>query len=101
MRALLACGTLVIAGLAAGAAEAKSPAAKNSQAAITLPSAASLTRARVTSSTTHIASGVTGSVQSHASTPTGKTVPATLGGRAKYDAKKGAILGGTVMPRRP
>jgi hypothetical protein len=31
----------------------------------------------------------------------GKTAPAALGGAAKYDAKKGAMLGGTVMPHRP
>jgi hypothetical protein len=31
----------------------------------------------------------------------GKTTPAALGGAAKYDAKKGAMLGGTVMPHRP
>jgi hypothetical protein len=92
MRAFLACGVLVIAGLAvvataamsadlaaktaaraAPAARAKTPAAQNSRTATTVPFAAP--RA-------------------------GKTVPATLGGPAKYDAKKGAMLGGTVMQPR-
>ena len=31
----------------------------------------------------------------------GNNAPTTLGGPAKYDAKKGALLGGTVMPHRP
>jgi hypothetical protein len=31
----------------------------------------------------------------------GKNAPTTLGGPAKYDAKKGAMLGGSVMPHRP
>jgi hypothetical protein len=31
----------------------------------------------------------------------GKNAPTTLGGPAKYDAKKGAMLGGNVMPHRP
>jgi hypothetical protein len=30
-----------------------------------------------------------------------KTASTALGGPAKYDAKKGAMLGGTVMPHKP
>ena len=117
MRALLACGVLVVAALAdrAPAAAAASPAAV----------AVSRTTAERAAGPAHLAT--TGPlVKANAATPAGahagpnsprplskasvpptalsaprRTVPAALGGPPKYDAKKGAILGGTVMPHRP
>jgi hypothetical protein len=98
MRALLACGMLVVAGLAAGAPAAMSAdtasqtprSAMSRPPATVRPPATSRTTTRVGPSTTRRVS----------STPH-TTVPAALGGPAKYDAKKGAMLGGTVMPHRP
>jgi hypothetical protein len=46
--------------------------------------------------------GIRPAAPKSASTPRpAKNAPATLGGPAKYDAKKGAMLGGTMMPHKP
>jgi hypothetical protein len=71
MRVLLACGMLVIAG-----ARGAPPRPLSAHRPTAQP------------------------VQTAARRP-GKSAPAALGGPAKYDAKKGAMLGGTVMPHRP
>jgi hypothetical protein len=118
MRALLACGVLVIAGLAGGAPAAMSAdaAAQSSRTASARTAAARTPAAPPNRSigTRPIASGnaaapAGGPGNLHkpsvpkaplAASRPGKA-PGALGGPAKYDAKKGAMLGGTVMPHRP
>jgi hypothetical protein len=96
MRALIACALLCIAGVAGGA-PAQLPAAPAATAR--LPA-----RAAPAPTTRPIALGVarpSGARPAPSSIRSNKTAPAALGGAAKYDAKKGAMLGGTVMPHRP
>ena len=116
MHARLACGVLLIAALTG-----RTPAAMSADtaAAAVAPRSAPAARAKnpaaqkpKTDTAVHLSStppvGAPGSVYK-ASMPkppaavfrSGKSAPASLGGPARYDAKKGAMLGGTVMPQRP
>ena len=113
MRALLACGVLVIAALADCAPAAPAEPARLATTRPTAPADARSisTRPLVKANAATPAGAHAGpnsprplskaSVPPTALSAPRRTVPAALGGPPKYDAKKGAILGGTVMPHRP
>jgi len=102
MRACLASGVFFIAGLAAARSAPETPAHTPGAPAATRP----IVQGKVaTPAGAHAAPGSL----PKASLPkapltaprSAKAVPATLGGPAKYDARKSAKLGGAVMPHRP
>jgi hypothetical protein len=104
MRALFACSMFIIAGLTVGtlaptavaaAPRAASPApraASPAPRAIGVPAGARVQPG-------HVPKASASAPLADRPRP-GKNAPTTLGGPAKYDAKKGAMLGGSVMPHR-
>ena len=88
-RALLACGVLIIAGLAGGALGAPAPRTPPAPAPAPAPRAASLAP--------HPKAPAPPAPLAARPRP-GKNVSTPLGGPAKYDAKKGAMLGGAALP---
>jgi len=118
MRAAFACRMLVTAGLASGALGSPAPHAPAPRTTPRHAPAAHTPAAQMPAPTASlIAPRLPGAPSAGAhvkpnfgprvSTPPaplaarprpGKNVPTTLGGPAKYDAKKGATLGGAVLP---
>jgi hypothetical protein len=100
MRALLACEVLLVAALASGVALAggsAAPVARKSGTPGARAAAAPPAATPARPGALHSASVS----RPAAAAPHPKTAPAALGGAARYDAKKGAMLGGTVMPHKP